>query len=171
MSQLSMIQQVFLTSMEGSMERLDMLIGGLTYDQYDLSADNEPSPGTWTIREIIHHLADDGDLWCMRIKQAIATPGATVRMDGYPGNEAWAGLLDFEDRDVGPAVNLIKAHCNYLIELLTRFYNAWDRKVKVVDAATGSVLPMSVLQIVQMYVEHMEEHMEQIEAIREFNRL
>ena len=171
MSQLSAVQQVLLTALEGSIERLEIDLGGMTYDQLDLSADREAYPGTWTIREIIHHLVDDGDLWSMRIKQAIATPGTTVRLDGFPGNEVWSGSLDFEDRDVGPALGLIVAHCTYLIELLTRFYNAWDRFVIVLDTATGSERPMTVLQIVQMLVEHMEEHMQQIEAIKEFNQV
>jgi hypothetical protein len=37
--------------------------------------------------------------------------------------------------------------------------------------ATGSERPMTVLQIVQMLVGHMEEHMQQIEAIKEFNQV
>ena len=90
--------------------------------------------------------------------------GTTVRLDGFPGNEVWSASLDFEDRDVGPALSLIVAHCTYLIELLTRFYNAWDRFVIVLDTATDSERPMTVLQIVQMLVEHMEEHMQQIES-------
>ena len=171
MSQLSAMQQVLLTAIEGSIERLEIDLAGLTYDQLDLSADKEATPGTWTIREIIHHLADDGDVWSMRIKQAIATPGVAVRLDGFPGNEVWAGRLDFEDRDVGPAIALIRAHCAYLIELLTRFSNAWDRSILIVDMVSGSERSLNVLQIVQMLVEHLEEHLEQIEGIKEFNGL
>jgi uncharacterized damage-inducible protein DinB len=66
---------------------------------------------------------------------------------------------------------LIIAHCAYLIELLTRFTNSWDKSIVVVDVESGSEREMSVLQIVQMLVEHMEEHMAQIEDIREFNRV
>jgi hypothetical protein len=171
MSNLSTVQQVLITSLEGSIERLENDLGGLTYDQLDLSADREAYPGTWTIREIIHHLADDGDVWSLRIKQAIATPGITVRMEGYPGNERWAGALDFEDRDAAPALRLVIAHCAYLIELLIRFAGSWDRTIRVIDVESGTERELSVLQMVQMLVEHMEEHMEQIENIREFNRV
>lgn len=171
MNELSAVQQVLLTAIEGSIERLENDLSGLTYDQLDLSADREAYPGTWTIREIIHHLVDDGDVWCMQIKRAIATPGVTARFEGYPGNEVWAGRLDFEDRDVGPALRLIVAHCAYLIELLTRFGDSWDNTIVIVDVASGSERKMSVLQIVQMLVEHMEEHMAQIEEIRAFNQV
>ncbi len=43
----------------------------------------------WTVREIIHHVSDDGDVWSMCIKKALATPGALVRFEGFPGNEPW----------------------------------------------------------------------------------
>lgn len=94
-----------------------------------------------------------------------------MRLSDFPGNEVWSGALDFIDRDVGPALSLIRAHCFYLIELLSRFHNAWDHTIVVVDVATGSERSMTVLQIVQMLVEHMEEHLEQISVIREFNRI
>jgi hypothetical protein len=171
MSQLSTVQQVLLTSYQGGVERLQYMMADMTYDQLELSADKEAYPGTWTIREIIHHLADDGDLWSMRIKQAIATPEVRVRLEGFPGNEVWAGSLDFEERDAGPAMDLIAAHGTYMVELLTRFYNAWERKIVVVDEPTGSERPFTVLQIVQMLVEHLEEHLDQIAAIKDFNRI
>jgi hypothetical protein len=171
MFELSPAQQVLLTSLEGQKERFEMLIGGLTFDQFNLSADKEAYPGTWTIREIIHHLVDDGDVWSMRIKQAIATPGVNVHLEGYPGNELWAGHLDFEDRDAGPAIGLIEAHCTYLLELLSHFTNSWNDSVTLIDKETNSERSMSVTQIVEMLVEHLEEHMDQIENIKEFNRL
>ena len=94
-----------------------------------------------------------------------------MRLKGYPGNEVWAGALDFEDRDVKPALGLIHAHCVYWMELLTRFSNSWDHAIIVTDDVTGSENPMTVLQLVQMLVEHMEEHLDQIAAIKEFNRI
>jgi hypothetical protein len=166
-----MAQQILLTSFEGQKERFVSLVGGLTFDQFNLSADKESYPGTWTIREIIHHLVDDGDLWSMRIKQAIATPGLKVRFGGYPGNEVWAGHLDFEDRDVNPAIDLIVAHCNYLVELLSRFSNSWNDSITLVDLDTDSEQTISVTQMVEMLTEHLEEHIGQIEAIKEFNRI
>lgn len=169
MSDLSTVQEVLLIALEGTIERLDRAVGDLTFDQLDLSADKEAYPGTWTIREIIHHLADDGDNWSMLIKRAIATPEVRATLEGYPGNEAWAGLLDFEDRDCRPALGLIRAHNVYLRELLARFHNAWERRIVLVDVQSGTERPMSVLQIVEMLVAHMEEHLEQIEAIRAYN--
>jgi hypothetical protein len=166
-----MVQQVLITALEGQIERFDSLVRGLTFDQFDLSADKEAYPGTWTIREIIHHMVDDGDVWSLRIKQALATPDVTVRLDGFPGNEVWAGHLDFEDRDVGPAIDLILAHGHYLIELLTRFSNSWNQSIVLFDAQSDSERSMNILQIVQMLVEHMEEHLDQIEAIKAFNRV
>lgn len=170
-NQLSTVQEVLLASLLGGVKRLELLTRDLTIEQFGLSADREAYPGTWTIREIIHQLVDDGDVWSLRIKQAIAMPGTRVRPSRYPGDEAWAGALDFEDRDVAPALDLIKAHGAYLHELLSRFYNAWDHTIVIVDSLSGGERSLSVLQIVEMLVEHMDERLDQIEEIRSFNRV
>jgi hypothetical protein len=171
MSVLSTAQQILLASLDGQKERFAILVGGLTFDQFNLSADKEAYPGTWTIREIIHHLVDDGDVWSMRLKQAIATPGAIVRFSGYPGNEVWAGHLDFEDRDVGPAIALILAHYDYMVELLSRFNLSWNDSITLLDMDTDTERSMCVTEIVEMLIEHLQEHIDQIEAIEAFNRV
>ncbi len=53
---------------------LQSLVAGLTHEQLD----TPPAPGQWSIREILAHLADCEIVWAFRIRQALATPGATV---------------------------------------------------------------------------------------------
>ncbi len=125
---------------------------------------NVPSEaGGWTIRQIVHHVADDCDVWSMCIKKAIATPGAIVRFEGFPGNEAWAQALDFEQREIGPALGLIGAHRRYLAELLRHFPNHWDRGVKFANAEGETVGEMTVREMVNMLAEHMLEHVSTVE--------
>ncbi len=95
--------------------------------------------GGWTIRQIVHHVADDCDVWSMCIKKAIATPGVLVRFEGFPGNEAWADALDFDKRAIDTAIQLINAHRHYLTQLLRHFSHAWDRSVRLANAE-GQVL-------------------------------
>src|SRR5689334_11889523 len=83
--------------------QLASVIQGLSESALDLSL----APGEWTIRQIVHHISDDGDVWCMALKKAIATPGAPIRFEGFPGNEAWATALDFHRRPIEPGLALI----------------------------------------------------------------
>ncbi len=136
------------------MEKLQALVKDLPAANLDLPSE----PGGWTIRQIIHHLTDDCDVWSMCIKKAIATPGALVRFEGFPGNEAWAAALDFDQRETGAALNLISAHRHYLAELLRHFSAAWDRSVRLANAEGEIVREMSVREMVRMLADHMHEH-------------
>ncbi|HIQ11371.1 MAG TPA: hypothetical protein EYH29_00715 [Caldilineales bacterium] len=142
-------------------EKLHALVQGLSEEDLDLS----PRPNAWSIRQIVHHLADDGDVWSMCIKKAIATPGALVRFEGFPGNESWASALDFGAREIGPALNLIRAHRQYLAQLLKHFSDVWNRTVRLANAKGEVVREMSVREMVKMLADHMLGHIEKIDAI------
>ncbi len=144
-------------------DRLEAAVSGLTEAQLDLSA----GPGEWTIRQIVHHVADDGDVWSMILKKALATPGARVRFEDFPGNEAWADALHFAQRPVEPSLALIKAHRRYLASLLARFAEAWERTVTIADAESRAVQSLSVGEMMHMLTEHLQEHVTTIEAIRQ----
>lgn len=144
-----------------SAAKLQALVENLSAADLDLPG----GAGGWTIRQIVHHVADDGDVWAMGIKKAIATPGAIIRFEGFPGNEAWADALDFDRREIGTAIDLIRAHRKYLAQLLKHFSGAWDRSVRLANAEGEIVQEMSVREMVEMLTDHMLEHVGQIEEI------
>lgn len=144
-----------------SAEKLQTLVRNLSERNLDLSR----RPDTWTIREIVHHLADDCDVWSMCIKKAIATPGVLVRFEGFPGNEPWADALEFKRREIGTALALITAHRRYLAELLEHFSSAWDRSLRLANADGKVVREMSVREMVEMLADHMEGHIGKIQTI------
>lgn len=142
---------------------LEAVIQDLTEETLDSAC----APGEWTIRQIVHHLADDCDVWSMCIKKAVATPGVLVRFEGFPGNEPWADGLAFECRGVEPAMTLIKAHRQYIAQLATHFPDAWDRSIKLGNAQGEVVREFSVCEIIEMLTDHMSEHVAVIEKTAE----
>lgn len=161
MKEQSLSDKQILSHFLSGMERMQTLVGDLPASDLDLPSE----PGGWTIRQIIHHVTDDCDVWSMCIKKAIATPGALIRFEGFPGNEAWATALDFDRRETGPALNLIRAHRHYLAELLRHFSDVWDRSVRLANAEGEVVQEMSVRQMVKMLADHMVEHSETIDKL------
>ena len=51
---------------------LERAVSGLR----DADLDRKPSGGGWSIREIVHHIADGDDIWKMCIKMAIGNEQA-----------------------------------------------------------------------------------------------
>jgi hypothetical protein len=144
-------------------DQLQSLTAGLTDEQLD----QRPSECEWSIRQNIFHLADDLDVWSMCIKKAIATPGAIVRFEGFPGNEAWAEGLQFDRRTIVPQLELIRAHRRAVAELASHFSEYWDRAMCISDAEGKIRAELNVQDILVMLTQHTYEHLHSIEQILE----
>ena len=165
MAELEASQKEALKLFREGAERLEELVTGLS----DKELDYNEAPGEWTIRQIVHHVAEDGDAMSMIFKKAIAIPGAPVRFEGFPGNEAWADALAFERRPIQTSLALLKAHRQVMAELAERFADDWEQSVIIVDSDGKELQKVSAGQIIKMLGEHMEEHIAKIEEIKKIH--
>jgi hypothetical protein len=144
-------------------ERLETTLAILSAASLDLAA----KPGEWTIRQMVHHVADDGDAWSMPLKKAIAISGALIRFEDFPGNDVWANAMAFDKRDIANSVALIKAHRQVMAELARYFIDAWDSQyIVIVDEQGKEVQKVTIGQIVNMVTEHLLEHVDAIEDVK-----
>lgn len=163
MSRLTNTQKELLSRFTSGVNRLEIIITGVSEKDMNQSL----APGEWTIRQIIHHIADDGDAWSIVIKKAIATPGAPIRFEGFPGNEAWANALSFDKRPVQASLSLIKSHRQVISELAEYFCETWNQNVTIIDSHGNEMQKLSMEQIIRMISEHLDEHINTIENIRQ----
>jgi len=163
MSELTAAQKETLSLFTSGADKLMTLVAGLSEKELDYSV----APGEWTIRQIMHHVSEDGDAWSMNFKKAIATPGVPIRFEGFPGNEAWADALAFDKRPVQNALALLKSHRQIIAELAELFSDAWEQCVAIVDSQGKEVQRISAGRIISMLTEHLAEHIETIEAIKQ----
>jgi hypothetical protein len=161
-AQLLPAQQQTLMVFLSTTRRLEEEVSGLSDEDLDHSLE----PGSWSIRQIVHHVADDGDVWCMIFKKALATPGAPIRFEGFPGNESWAKALSFNNRSITAAIHLLRAHGEMMTELATTFPDSWNQCVKIVDESGNEVQELSAGQILDMLGEHLHEHLLTIQMIK-----
>ena len=125
------------------------------------------TPGEWSIRQITHHVADDADVWCFALKRAIATPGAALRFEGFPGNEPWAAALGFDHRPVQTALDLLMAHRRMMAELAAWVKQDWEQcTVQGYDDKGNLITQWNIGQILEMLTGHLEEHLSTVHAIR-----
>lgn len=123
MSKLTSSQKETLALFNAGAAKLEKAVAGLSEKELDYSM----TPGEWTIRQIVHHVSEDGDAWSMVIKKALVTPGILINFTGFPGNEAWANALAFDKRTLGAALSLLKAHREIITELATHFPDKWEQ--------------------------------------------
>lgn len=155
-------QEKILNDFRKVLKDLDALLEGLPEDALDWS-DKED----WSIREVLHHLADDGNVYTFIIERALAIPDCKVFFGEFPGNEAWAERLDFGERPVDGVLNLIQAQRHFLAELVGHFPERWENKVNYHNTDGEKIANRTVAEMVLMLTEHMREHIEMIQIIIE----
>jgi hypothetical protein len=150
-----------LTHFTADPDRLESAVAGLTEDQLDLAE----APGQWSIRQIVHHLSDDCDVWSFGIKRAIAVDGVSIRFGPFPGNEPWANALAFDRRPIAPALALFSAHRALLAQIVSALPASWDRCVNAVDDQ-GQTFQIPVGGALKMLSDHLQEHLATIARIK-----
>ena len=89
-------QQKIMDDFKGVLVELDSVLAELSDEGYDW-AEKE---GEWSIRQIVHHLAEDCNVYAFIIERGLATPGCKVFFGEFPGNEAWSNLMGWHERPV-----------------------------------------------------------------------
>jgi hypothetical protein len=123
--------------------------------------------GEWSIREVLHHLAEDCNVYAFIIEQGLAISDCKVFFGAFPGNLEWGKRLAFGERPVDNARALMHAHRAFLAELLGYFPDRWENKVNFYNTEGEKEADSTVGQMLVMLTEHMQEHTEMIRGIIE----
>lgn len=143
-------------------ERLASAVSGLSEAQLDLTG----GPDEWSIRQIVHHLADGQTMWTVCMRVAIGTPGTAMQFPSYPGNDAWSACLAYAERSIEPGLTLLQALHAEIAELLTLMPEAWEREVVMGVPGSGNEKAYKVARIIEFTSEHFVEHLGEIETIK-----
>lgn len=117
-------------------------------------------PGKWTIRQILVHLADSELVYLWRVFRATAESGA--RVEGFDQDQ-WAAKLNYETRSLDVARGLFTGCRNQVLEVLDRV-SAAELQHTVEHSEAG---PLTLQQLFEFMVNHVERHLDQIAAARE----
>ena len=142
-------------------DQLRNSLSDLNEDQLNLAFEE----GAWSIRQIVHHLSDDGDVYSFIIKRAIASPGYATRFEGFPGNEPWGCALCTSRRKIDTSLQLIEAHRKSIAELLESIPGAMQMEAGFIGE-DGKEIQLSIESILLMLIDHMDEHLQTIKNIK-----
>lgn len=137
-------------------------------DLSESELDQTPSQGGWSIREIVHHIADGDDIWTFCIKMALGNEQAEFHLDWYwpIPQTTWASNWAYARRPVHPSLALLKATRTNVLDLLARRADAWEQSVEIRDPK-GQIERISIGFIVEMQANHVFHHIKRIQVIRQ----
>jgi uncharacterized damage-inducible protein DinB len=143
---------------------LENAIAGLSEGELDFAE----SETTWTIRQIVHHVADGDDIWKVFVKRAIGNPGGKFDLQWYwamPQDE-WVKSWAYAHREIGASLALLRASRDHIVQLLEQMPDAWERSL-LVRSPNDEVQEVKVAWVVNMQTQHVLGHVEDIRRIRQ----
>jgi hypothetical protein len=121
--------------------------------------DARPAPGRWTVREIIHHLADSETTSAVRLRRLLAEDRPVIH--GYDQDE-FARTLHY-DRPHEASLELFRYARMATAELLECLGPAeWQR-----EGTHSESGPYGVETWLKIYAEHAHKHARQIRMVRD----
>lgn len=147
-----------LTVYKAGPTRLGGILAGLTDEELKTRAQEDK----WSIQEIAMHVADAEIMGAARLRQALADPGASFALYNQ---DAWTDGLDYRSRGRKALVNAVhlfsvlrSASSLLLTTAKEQDWTKWGH-----HADWG---PLTVRQLLELYADHGERHIEQIASTR-----
>ncbi len=152
----------------GAPDRLEAAVAGLTDAQLDLG----PGPGSWTIRQIVHHIVDGDDLWQVALKAALGNGNGVFTLAWYweVPQDTWAEAWKYAERPIGPSLALFRANRRHVVDLLEHVPDAWDRCIRI-QWLNEPEERASAGEILASQARHASGHIDQILDIRRAHHL
>ncbi len=163
MDRLNESQSQILTRYAGGPDLLHTVIQGLEDTQLDLTLTQEG----WSIRQLIHHIADGDYLWKEFLLRAAGDPEREFSLEWYwclPQDE-WVKRWSYAEREVSHSLALFQANRQHTLELLRQTPWLWEKSLMIPTRAGGQERA-SVEEVVEMQARHVEGHVEDIRQIR-----
>lgn len=143
---------------------LDRTLAGVS----EADLDTPPSQGGWTIRQIVHHLADGDDIWKLFIKAALGDGKAAFSLEWYQEypQDVWVDHWAYANRPLDVSLALLKASRDQVLQLLEQVPDVWHKSANFREP-NGETERVPVGFAIKMQADHIEHHVKRILAIRD----
>ena len=139
-------------------QAVEEVLAGLMKADLDLAR----AEGRWSIRQIVHHIADAELFWEVAIKAALGHCGCLYDASWYIKDNKWAEPLQYAMRPIDGAVALYKAIRQQILELLEYVPDPWEKCVLFHWANPDQSRKWTVDEIVTWQSRHVLIHVDQI---------
>jgi len=156
-------------------EKIDALITNFSgvLDDFDTALEQIPESGLdwreggegWSVRQIIHHVAEDCNVYTFIIERALATPDCKIVFGEFPGNEPWAKRLGWGTKPVEIALELMHVHRKFVAEMVSLLPDQLENEVHYFNDEGKELGKGNVEKMLIMLTEHMQEHAATIRRI------
>jgi len=143
--------------------QLEAALIGLTESDLNLAK----MINTWTIRQIVHHIADGDDIWKTCIKACLGNSEGLFSLQWYwdkPQTE-WAESWGYANRGIDSSLVLLRANRHHIAELVRQTPNAWEKSIRL-KWPDREEERITIRDVLEMQARHVFGHVNDILMIR-----
>ncbi len=138
--------------------RIETMVAGLDERQLDAPG----GEGEWSVRQVVHHLADAHMNGFVRMKMVITEKKPILKPFGQ---EEWAELPDTTGLPIDPSLAILRGiHERWGVLLESLPEQAWQRQGVHLERGL-----LSLDDLLATFARHGEDHLEQMAKIRQAN--
>ena len=137
---------------------LDEALAGLSEADMGLALGEE----SWSIRQIVHHVADTDILVGQVMKVQLSSSGKVMERPPEVGNEHVTTRPEYRDRPIAGSVALSRIFHEHILDIVKYVPDAGKHYV-----AESNGRQHTFSQMVQLVVGHTEEHLDEVREIRQ----
>jgi len=144
--------------------QLEAVLMGLTESDLNLAQTSD----SWTIRQIVHHLADGDDIWKTCIKAALGNSEGLFSLQWYcdkPQTE-WAENWKYANRSIEPSLALLRANRHHIVELVQQTPDAWEKSIRL-KWPESEEERITIGEVLEDQTSHVVRHINDIQMIRQ----
>ncbi len=149
-------------------EILSRTLDEIPAEVLDLALDEK----NWSIRAIIHHIVEGDDLFVPFIKQALGGLGGQYQMSWYfdlPQIE-WGKRWGYDKRDIEPALALYTSNRKHINSIMDSVEKPWDYKLTI-TWPDHEPIEYNIPDIMDIQINHLDEHLEEIQNILQLHQV
>lgn len=154
--------ETIINKFTAGVEQLEAALEGLSEADLDLVR----AECTWSIRQIVHHIADSEEIWKIAIKAALGNSGCTYDINWYEDDNLCAEPLDYANRPITTALASFRLSRLEITELVRHFSDALDLHVYFYKKSMEEPRRFDVVAMIRFQTIHFERHLKQINETR-----
>ena len=141
---------------------LDAAIAGLSESDLNLALSDD----SWSIRQIVHHIVDGDDIWKTSIKAALGNSDALFSLQWYTAKPQMEWSDDWAySRSLASSLALYCANRRHIVDLIEHIPGACEKSA-LLQRPGKEDIRITVFDVVELHVQHLTDHIKDIEAIR-----
>jgi len=162
------LSEAILAQYADGFAQLESALNGLTESDLKLALDAD----TYSIRQIVHHLADGDDIWTLCIKAALGNPEGLFSLQWYwdVPQKQWAEYWRYASRSIESSLALLRANRQHILELVQRTPDDQRKSIRL-KRPDGQEERISVGDILEMQARHILGHIHDIQLIRQAHHI